>query len=145
LPRPRRSMLSVKPRNALPDTEHHADFRNFYRIGCFPFGFVLRIRTSELLSYPPRPGAIFFVIPRPLVHDVAGSHLAGTGVRGHDLQAVVKLLEVHRGVPHHLLVGTREIDGPSLFILGPLSFCWCPLLCKKLGKYRRVRANPSPH
>jgi hypothetical protein len=32
-------------------------------------------------------------------------------VRGHDLPAVVKLLEVHRGVPHDLLVGTREIDG----------------------------------
>ena len=28
---------------------------------------------------------------------------------------------------------------------GPLSFRWCPLLCKKLGPYRRVRANPSPH
>ena len=40
------------------------------------------------------------------------SHLVGTGVRGHDLPAVVKLLEVHRGVPRHLLVGTREIDGP---------------------------------
>ena len=40
------------------------------------------------------------------------SHLVGTGVRGHDLPAVVKLMEVHRGVPNHLLVGTREIDGP---------------------------------
>jgi hypothetical protein len=40
------------------------------------------------------------------------SHHVGTGVRGHDLPAVCKLLEVHRGVPHHLLVGTREIDGP---------------------------------
>ena len=40
------------------------------------------------------------------------SHLAGTGVRGYNLPAVVKLLEVHRGVPHHLLVRTREIYGP---------------------------------
>ena len=49
-----------------------------------------------------------------LLKEIAGdeSHLAGTGVRGYDLPAVVKLLEVHRGVPHHLLVGTREIDGP---------------------------------
>src|SRR6266446_7242770 len=40
------------------------------------------------------------------------SHLVGTGVRGHDLPAVVKLLEVHRGVSDHLLLGTRKIDGP---------------------------------
>src|SRR5260370_36718541 len=40
------------------------------------------------------------------------SHFGGTGVRGHDLPAVVKLLEVHRGVSDHLLLGTRKIDGP---------------------------------
>ena len=40
------------------------------------------------------------------------SHLVGTGVRGHDLPAVGKLLEVHRGVSRHLLVGTRESDCP---------------------------------
>jgi len=40
------------------------------------------------------------------------SHLVRTRVRGYNLPAVVKLFEVHGGVPHHLLVGTREIDGP---------------------------------
>ena len=40
------------------------------------------------------------------------SHHVGTGVRGHDLPAVVKLLEVHRGVSDHLLLGTRKIDRP---------------------------------
>src|ERR1700686_4697474 len=40
------------------------------------------------------------------------SHFGGTGVRGHDLPAVVKPLEVHRGVSHHLLLGTRKIDRP---------------------------------
>ena len=40
------------------------------------------------------------------------SHHVGTGMRGHDLPAVVKLLEVHRGVSDHLLLGTREVDGP---------------------------------
>jgi hypothetical protein len=39
-----------------------------------------------------------------------GHIFVGTRVRGHDLPAVVKLLKVHRGVPHQLLVGTREID-----------------------------------
>ena len=33
-------------------------------------------------------------------------------MKGYNLPAVVELLEVHRGVPHHLLVGTREIDRP---------------------------------
>jgi hypothetical protein len=41
------------------------------------------------------------------------SHLVGTGMRGYNLPVVVKFLEVHRGVPHHLLVGIREIDGPA--------------------------------
>jgi hypothetical protein len=40
------------------------------------------------------------------------SHLVSTGVRGYNLPAVVKLFEIYRGGPHHLLVGTREIDGP---------------------------------
>src|SRR5271166_6735838 len=39
-------------------------------------------------------------------------HLGRTGVRGYDLPAVVKLLEVHRSISHHLLLGTREIDRP---------------------------------
>ena len=41
-----------------------------------------------------------------------GSNLVCTGVRGYDLPAIAELLEVHRGVPYHLLVATREIDGP---------------------------------
>jgi hypothetical protein len=53
-----------------------------------------------------------FTSVEALRHPIYGSHLVGTGVRGHDLPAVIKLLEVHRGVSHHLLVGTREIDGP---------------------------------
>src|ERR1700738_1554795 len=40
------------------------------------------------------------------------SHLGHTGVRGYDLPAVVKLLEIHGGVPHHLLLGTWERDRP---------------------------------
>ena len=39
-------------------------------------------------------------------------HRSDACMRGYDLPTVVKLLEVHRGVPHQLLVGTREIDGP---------------------------------
>jgi hypothetical protein len=41
------------------------------------------------------------------------SHLVGTGMRGYNLPATVKLVEVHRCSPHHLLAGTREIDGPT--------------------------------
>ena len=40
------------------------------------------------------------------------SHPVDTGMRGYDLPTAVKLLEVHRGVSHQLLVGTREIDAP---------------------------------
>jgi hypothetical protein len=40
------------------------------------------------------------------------SHFGGTGVRGDDLPAAGELLEIHRGISHHLLVGTREIDRP---------------------------------
>ena len=40
------------------------------------------------------------------------SHLGHTGVRGYDLPAVVKLLEIHGGVPYHLLLGTWERDRP---------------------------------
>jgi hypothetical protein len=40
------------------------------------------------------------------------SSRVGTGVRGYNLPAVVKLLEIHHGVPNHLLVRTGEIDGP---------------------------------
>src|ERR1700738_1070224 len=53
------------------------------------------------------------------------SHHVGTGVRGHDLPAVVKLLEIHRGVSHHLLLGTREIDGPP-------SKCECEIRLEEL-------------
>jgi hypothetical protein len=59
LPRPRRSMLSVKPRNALPDTEHHADFRSFYRIGCLPFGFVLRVSNIGVTKLSSAPWCHF--------------------------------------------------------------------------------------
>ena len=41
-----------------------------------------------------------------------GSHLGRTRMRGHDLPTVIKLLEVHRGVPHHCLLGGREGDRP---------------------------------
>src|SRR5260370_27962731 len=40
------------------------------------------------------------------------THLSDTGVRGYDLPTVIKLLEVHGGVPHRLLLGTRKRDRP---------------------------------
>jgi hypothetical protein len=40
----------------------------------------------------------------------AKSHPGHTGMRGYDFPAVVKLLEVHGAVSHHLLLGTRERD-----------------------------------
>ena len=40
------------------------------------------------------------------------SHFGGTGVRSDDLPAAGELLEIHGGISHHLLVGTREIDRP---------------------------------
>ena len=40
------------------------------------------------------------------------SHLGRTGMRGHDLPSVIKLLEVHGGVPHYRLLGTRKRDRP---------------------------------
>ena len=40
------------------------------------------------------------------------SHLGCTGMKGHDLPTVIKLLEVHGGVPDHLLLGTWERDRP---------------------------------
>ena len=42
----------------------------------------------------------------------AKSHPGDTGMRGYDLPAAVKLLEVHGAVSHHLLLGTRERDRP---------------------------------
>jgi hypothetical protein len=40
------------------------------------------------------------------------AHLGRTGMRDHDLPTVIKLLEVHGGVPYHRLLGTRERDRP---------------------------------
>ena len=37
------------------------------------------------------------------------SHLGDTGVRGYDLPTVIKLLEVHGGVPNDLLLGASQI------------------------------------
>jgi hypothetical protein len=42
----------------------------------------------------------------------AKSHPGDTGMRGYDLPAVVKLLEVHGAVSHHRLLGTWESDRP---------------------------------
>src|ERR1700737_4055164 len=39
-------------------------------------------------------------------------NLGRTGMRDHDLPTVIKLLEIHRGVPYHRLLGTRERDRP---------------------------------
>src|ERR1700730_16172200 len=39
-------------------------------------------------------------------------NLGRTGMRDHDLPTVIKLLEVHGGVPYHRLLGTRERDRP---------------------------------
>src|ERR1700722_19192672 len=41
-----------------------------------------------------------------------GSHLGGTGVRSYDLPPIGELLQIHRGVPHHFLVGIRQINRP---------------------------------
>jgi hypothetical protein len=43
---------------------------------------------------------------------VSESHLGHIGMRGHDLPTVIKLLEVHGGVAHHRLLGSRERDRP---------------------------------
>src|SRR5271165_7658116 len=40
------------------------------------------------------------------------SHVGRAGVRCYDLPTIVKLLEIHGGVPHHLLVGIRKRDRP---------------------------------
>jgi hypothetical protein len=40
------------------------------------------------------------------------SHFVHTCMRGHDLPVVMKLLEVHGGVPHHRLFGIRKRDRP---------------------------------
>src|SRR5580704_4877971 len=65
----------------------------------------------------PRPGgesrigvSVYWRVGVPLSPHL--SDLGGSGVRSYDLPAVVKLLKVHRGVSHHLLLGTREIDRP---------------------------------
>ena len=42
----------------------------------------------------------------------AASHLGRTRMRGYDLPTVIKLLEIHRGVPHHRMLRTRERDRP---------------------------------
>ena len=42
----------------------------------------------------------------------ASSHLGRTRMRGYDLPTVIKLLEIHRGVPHHRMLRTRERDRP---------------------------------
>jgi hypothetical protein len=42
----------------------------------------------------------------------AKSHPSGAGMRGYDLPAVIKLLQVHGPVSHHLLFGTWERDRP---------------------------------
>ena len=38
------------------------------------------------------------------------SHFRSTRTRGHNLPAMIKPLEIHRGVPHYLLLGTWEGD-----------------------------------
>ena len=42
----------------------------------------------------------------------AASHLGRTRMRGYDLPTVIKLLEIHRGVPHHRMLRTGERDRP---------------------------------
>ncbi len=43
LPRSRSLMLSFKPRNALPETEHLAGFRRFYGVGLLLFSSFLKV------------------------------------------------------------------------------------------------------
>ena len=42
----------------------------------------------------------------------AASHLGRTRMRRYNLPTVSKLLEIHRGVPHHRMLRTRERDRP---------------------------------
>jgi hypothetical protein len=39
----------------------------------------------------------------------AASHLGRTRMRGYDLPTVIKLLEIHRGVPHHRMLSVRYL------------------------------------
>ena len=40
------------------------------------------------------------------------SHLGRTRMRGYNLPTVIKLLEIHRGVPDHRMLRTWERDRP---------------------------------
>ncbi len=62
----------------------------------------------DSISSPGDPSSSGFQRARP----TGKSHLGGTGVSGHDLPAVIKLLQVHGGVAHDLLLGNRESDRP---------------------------------
>jgi hypothetical protein len=39
-------------------------------------------------------------------------HHGDTGMRGYNFPAVVKFLEIHGAISHHVLLGTRESDRP---------------------------------
>src|SRR5271165_7493706 len=70
-------------------------FRQEKLLLCLGFSILLRVPET---NYPVARGG--------------ESHLGCTGMRGHDLPTVIKLLEVHGGVPDHLLLGTRKSDRP---------------------------------
>ena len=55
--------------------------------------------VAESQRFPVPTKAIGFVAVRSKPATGFASHPANTGVRGHDFPAVVKLQEVHRGVP----------------------------------------------
>jgi hypothetical protein len=60
-----------------------------------------------------RPAEIFFSATfQPPSGKEDELHHGDTGMRGYDLPAVVKFLEIHGAISHHVLLGTRESDRP---------------------------------
>ena len=55
--------------------EHLQCFHGAHRIDSAELAADVALYRKNVKSgYPPSPGAIFFVIARPFIHDVAGSH-----------------------------------------------------------------------